>query len=127
MHIDHTTIRTNYIENTKDFFITVFDLKVGKRPDIIEKNIPGFWLYTDENPIIHIIESNKRFQLGGNYATEAIDHTAFFMTGYEKFRTKLDNLGLVYSPMELVEINEKRIFLHTPTGILLETVFRNEK
>ena len=126
MHIDHTTIRTREIEKTKDFFLHVFDLKVGKRPDVIEKNIPGFWLYSGENPIIHIIQSTLRFQQNSNYSTEAIDHTAFFMHGHDAFKEKLEQLKILYSTMELPDINEKRIFLQTPTGVLLEIVFRNE-
>lgn len=126
MHIDHTTIRTRDIEKTRDFFVQVFGLTQGPRPDIIEKNIPGFWMYSDENPIVHIIGSAPRFRQHGDYSTEAIDHTAFFMKGHDEFRAKLEKLDIRYSQMELPDINEKRIFLQTPTGVLLETVFRNE-
>lgn len=104
----------------------VFDLKIGNRPEIIEKNISGFWSYVDENPIVHIIQSSPRFHQGNDKASEAIDHTGFFMNGYEVFIKKLNNLKINYILMELPDINEKRIFLHTPMGILLETVFRNE-
>lgn len=126
IHIDHTTIRTRDIVATKDFFVGVFDLKVGKRPNIIERNIAGYWLYAGENPIIHIIQSSPRFSSASNYGSEAIDHTAFFMHGYDAFKAKLERLNINYSPMELPDINERRIFLQTPTGILLETVFREK-
>ncbi|CAN1538691.1 Glyoxalase/fosfomycin resistance/dioxygenase domain containing protein [Flavobacteriaceae bacterium] len=126
MHIDHTTIRTRDIEAAKSFFIKVFDLKEGKRPEVIEQSIPGYWLYADNNPIVHIIQAAARFQNVNNYGTEAIDHTAFYMKDYESFKSKLDRLAIVYTTMELKDINEKRIFLHTPAGILLEAVFRNE-
>lgn len=126
MHIDHTTIRTRDIEAAKSFFITVFDLKEGKRPDVIEKSIQGYWLYADNNPIVHIIQSASRFQDNSNSGAEAIDHTAFYMTGYDNFKSKLDRLAIDYTAMELEDINEKRIFLHTPAGVLLEAVFRNE-
>ncbi|GLS22234.1 hypothetical protein GCM10007874_52510 [Labrys miyagiensis] len=39
-------------------------------------------------------------------------------------RRKLDGLGLSYSRMELPELGERRLFIQTPTGILLELVFR---
>ncbi|MFH6991817.1 VOC family protein [Flavobacterium sp. FlaQc-48] len=126
MYIDHTTIRTKDIEATKSFFMTIFDLKEGKRPEVIEKSIPGYWLYAENNPIVHIIQSASRFQDFNNYGSEAIDHTAFYMNGYDNFKSKLDRLGIVYTAMELEDINEKRIFLHTPAGVLLEAVFRNE-
>ena len=59
-------------------------------------------------------------------AAEAIDHTGFFMEDYDGFKLKLTALGVPFSLMDLPEIGERRIFLHTPTGILLETVFREK-
>jgi hypothetical protein len=38
-------------------------------------------------------------------------------------RSKLDALDLPYLRMELPELGERRLFLHTPTGILLEWGF----
>ena len=63
MHIDHTTIRTKDIEATKNYFTTVFDLKEGRRPNVIEKSIPGYWLYADDKPTVHIILAAPRLQL----------------------------------------------------------------
>ncbi len=93
---------------------------------MIEKSIPGYWLYADDKPIVHIILAAPRFQLQNNAGSEAIDHTAFYMNGFENFKSKLDRLAIFYTTMELKDIDEKRIFLHTPSGILLEAVFRNE-
>ncbi len=43
---------------------------------------------------------------------------------YAVFLEKVQGLNIRYSTMELEDIGEKRIFLNTPTGILLEAVFR---
>ena len=43
---------------------------------------------------------------------------------YSKYREKLDALDIHYSTMDLPELNERRLFVRTPTGILLELVFR---
>ena len=40
------------------------------------------------------------------------------------YREKLDALDIHYSTMDLPELNERRLFVRTPTGILLELVFR---
>jgi hypothetical protein len=53
-----------------------------------------------------------------------IDHVGFRLTDYADHRKKLDRLGLSYSQMELPELGERRLFVRTPTGILLELVFR---
>jgi glyoxylase I family protein len=123
MHIDHTTLRTAHLEETKDFMVRVFGLVVGSRPATIAANISGYWLYYKDAPIVHLIESPYKYE-PTDPATEAIDHTAFFMEDYDGFKQRLTDLRVPFSLMNLPEIGERRIFLHTPTGILLETVFR---
>jgi glyoxylase I family protein len=124
MHIDHTTLRTRELEKTKEFLIRVFDLQTGERPAVIAANIPGYWLYYKDKPLIHLIQSSYYYKIAINNLAEAIDHTAFFLEDYEGFKQKLTELKIPYSLMDLPDIGERRIFLHTPTGILLETVFR---
>jgi hypothetical protein len=53
-----------------------------------------------------------------------IDHIGFRLEGYDAFRARLDGDGIVYSTMDLVELGERRLFVRTPGGILLELVFR---
>jgi len=45
------------------------------------------------------------------------------MEGYAEFRRKLEQLGIRYSTMDLADIQERRLFFHTPGGPLLEAVF----
>ncbi len=124
MHIDHTTLRTSALEETKDFFIRIFGLTEGTRPAVIAANIPGYWLYWKESPLVHLIQSPPDYSPSLEYSSEAIDHTAFYMEDHEGFKKKLEDLQVRYSSMDLPDIGERRIFLRTPTGILLETVFR---
>jgi glyoxylase I family protein len=119
MQLDHVTIRTRDIQATRAFFKEVFDLEDGERPLAI-RHIPGFWLYSEGRPLVHIIGS---YGTGFDRAAEAIDHVGLRMTGYSAFRAKLERLGIRYSTMDLVDIRERRLFLHTPGGPLLEAVF----
>lgn len=119
MHLDHVTIRTRDIAGTSAFFQKVFDLVEGLRPTAIRR-IPGVWLYAEGNPLVHIIGSQGN---GIARGAEAIDHVGFRMTGYADFRARLDQLGIRYSPMDLADIGERRLFLQAPGGVLLETVF----
>ena len=119
MQLDHITIRTRNLVATRDFFLSVFDLEERDRPRTI-KRIPGHWLYSGEQPIIHLIGSQGH---GIDGAAEAFDHVGVRLEGYEDFRGKLDLLGIRYSPMDLPEINERRLFFRTPCGPLLEAVF----
>ena len=60
---------------------------------------------------------------GIDRAAEAIDHVGLRMEGYADFRNKLDRLGIRYTPMDLADIEERRLFFHAPGGPLLEAVF----
>ncbi|WP_428544133.1 glyoxalase [Profundibacter sp.] len=119
MHIDHITIRTRNLPVTRDFFLDLFELEEHERPEAIRR-IPGHWLYSGGKPIVHLIASHGR---GLDGAAEAYDHVGFRLEGYGAFRARLERLGIRYSPMDLPELNERRLFFRTPCGPLLEAVF----
>ena len=118
MNLDHVTLRTADLEGTKSFLESVLDLKPGYRPAF---SFPGYWLYADSEPIVHLIPGRSA---AVDRSGETIDHAGFRLEGYSKHREKLDALGIHYSTMDLPELNERRLFVRTPTGILLELVFR---
>lgn len=121
MQLDHVTIRTTNLLVARDFFLEVFDhLEERPRPRAIQR-IPGHWLFAGNAPIVHLIGA---YGQGQDSAPEAWDHVAFRLTGYDAFRSKLILLNIPYSPMELPELNERRLFFRTPGGPVIETVFR---
>jgi catechol 2,3-dioxygenase-like lactoylglutathione lyase family enzyme len=117
--LDHATLRTGDLEGTRSFFEAVLGLKPGYRPAF---TFPGYWLYAEGEPIIHLIPGR-----GGpvDRTGETIDHVAFRLDDHDGMRSKLDALAIPYSRMELPELGERRLFIRTPTGILLELVFRD--
>lgn len=100
---------------------TVLDLKPGYRPAF---SFPGYWLYAAGEPIVHLIPGR-----GGpvDRGGETIDHVAFRLADHDGMRVRLEALAIPYSRMELPELGERRLFVRTPTGILLELVFREAK
>lgn len=120
MYIDHITIRTQDLATTRDFLVQVLDLEERPRPKEIQRRIAGHWLYAGDHPFFHLIPSRG---FGQDHAAEAIDHVGIHLDGYAEFRTKLDELDVPYSLMDLPEIDERRVFFHTPGGPLLEAVF----
>jgi catechol 2,3-dioxygenase-like lactoylglutathione lyase family enzyme len=108
MKLDHVTIRTLDLQGTRSFFLTVFELEEGERPLAIRR-IPGHWLYSEGRPLVHIIASQEN---GIDRAAEAIDHAGLRMEGYAEFRKKLDQLGIRYTPMDLADLQERRLFFH---------------
>jgi glyoxylase I family protein len=119
MKLDHVTIRTRDLQATRNFLLSVLDLKEGERPLAVQ-SIPGHWLYSEGHPLVHIIGAQG---YGIDRAAEAIDHVGLRMEGYAGFRNKLDQLGIRYSTMDLADMGERRLFFHTPGGPLLEAVF----
>ncbi|MGV1793949.1 glyoxalase [Rhizobium lusitanum] len=118
--LDHVTLRTRDLEATRTFFETLLDLKVGYRPAF---SFPGYWLYAGSEPIVHLIPAR-----GGPVKRdgEAIDHVAFRLDDYEGMLGKVEALRIPHSLMNLPELGERRIFVQTPTDILLELVFRDQ-
>jgi len=119
MKLDHVTIRTRDLQAARSFFLRVFDLEEGERPLAIQR-IPGHWLYSEGHPLVHIIGSQGS---GFDRSAEAIDHVGLRLEGYAEFRSKLDQLGIHHSTMDLAEIGERRLFFRAPGGPLLEAVF----
>ena len=120
MKLDHVTIRTRDLQAARSFFLSVFDLREGERPLAIQRRIPGHWLYSEGHPLVHIIGSQRS---GFDRSAEAIDHVGLRMEGYAEFRRKLDQFGIRYTPMDLADIQERRLFFHAPGGPLLVAVF----
>ncbi|WP_316767900.1 hypothetical protein [Pedobacter frigiditerrae] len=125
MHIDHATIRTNHLKETRDFMVSVFDLVEGERPETIAALVDGYWLYWNESPLVHIIKSPVGTEDVTNNSTEAIDHFALIMEDYDAFKQKLITMEIPFKLMDVPELKIKRIFLHTPQNILIETIFRD--
>lgn len=124
MYIDHATFRSSDMDATRDFFTSVFDLQPGARPGLISNLIPGYWLYAQDKPLVHIIPaSNGVVPVPAVALIESIDHLALYLEGYGAFREKLNALGIRYYLMGLADIQERRGFIRAPGGQLVEAVF----
>ncbi len=117
--LDHVTIRSGDLEGTKAFLETILGLEVGYRPAF---SFPGYWLYAD----------------GGRSCTsfraQAVRSTAparrsimspFALTTMRRCGASSERLSIAYSQMDLPELGERRLFIRTPGGIVLELVFRD--
>ncbi len=119
MQLDHVTLRTADLEGTRHFLQDLLGLTIGYRPDF---DFPGYWLYQGQEPIVHLIPGGG---LPVGRDAETIDHIGFRCEGYASFRQRLDDKAIPYSTMDLSDLGERRLFVRTPGGILVELVFRD--
>jgi catechol 2,3-dioxygenase-like lactoylglutathione lyase family enzyme len=54
--LDHVSIGTNRLEETRAFFCDLLGLNVGRRPAL--KSV-GYWLYAGDEAIIHLVEKGS--------------------------------------------------------------------
>jgi catechol 2,3-dioxygenase-like lactoylglutathione lyase family enzyme len=115
--LDYVTLQTKDLDAARAFFETVLGLEVGYRPAF---PFPGYWVYAAGRPVVHLIpgQGDPVDRTG-----ETIYQVAVRLDDHEALRLKLDRLSIPYSRMDVPELGERRLFIRTPTGILLELVF----
>ena len=54
--LNHINIRTDLMEETKDFYVDIVGLSVGFRPDFDDH---GYWLYADDTATVGFAEPSR--------------------------------------------------------------------
>ncbi len=121
MKIDHINIAAPLalLDKARDFYCGALELEVGPRPDF---GIPGYWLYGDGCPIVHLIESGNHHPAEKPYY---LDHVAFEVQGLEAYTGRLDRLGVAYAVNHLPDFKLSQVFCEDPCGIRIEANFRD--
>jgi len=126
--IDHFSIRTLKLEETRTFYENAMGMEAGDRPQL---PFPGYWLYLGEHAVIHLIgidENNPEGlneYLGEVNVTElsgggAVDHLAFRASGSKDLIDRLKNLNVSYRERMVEEMNLFQLFVEDPNNITLE-------
>ena len=87
--MNHFTILTDTMEATRNFYCTMLDLEVGKRPNF---SFPGWWLYKNGVPILHVVGGKSRQELRAG----TLDHMAFTATGLLPTLKLLEDRKIAY-------------------------------
>jgi len=122
MHLDHINISApaELLAEVRDFYCNLLGLAEGFRPMFSKK---GFWLYSEEKPIIHLVESLDHHHNGKQ---GFFDHFALQATGLKKLLEKLDTAGIGYKMSYLPETDLSQVFCKDPAGIRVEINFPGE-
>lgn len=127
--LDHYSIRTVKLDETRDFYVDLLGMIDGDRPDF---DFPGNWLYVDGKPVVHLVgvdpddPSGLIEYLGGDIDTAkldgsgAFDHVAFRAKDPESLMVRLQARGVRYRERKVPDLDLFQIFIEDPNGITIE-------
>ena len=128
--IEHCAIRTTELEATRRFYTEMLGLEVGPRPQL---PVAGYWLYANDEAIIHLIEVNENYHqdlagvpLQGDEAPgyrQGLDHIAFRATGLTELLARLRAADLPFGENIIAEMDFHQVFVADPNGVMAELNF----
>lgn len=113
----HINTRSTDVERTRDFYVRILGLRVGDRPPIQSH---GYWLYLDDQPIVHLIE--RAADEPGDPGRGNFDHVAFSCTDLQGVRDALSAAGVPFRET-VARSGAVQIRVEDPDGIRLELNF----
>ena len=123
--IHHVNIgcRDSDLPAIEKFYCGGLGLTVGPRPDFPNK---GLWLYCGDHPLVHVVSRFKADWPGVDEKCSSYDHTAYNVTGVQKFREQLKKQGIEYDEQNVPNAGFQ-MFMRDPVGNKVELNFPNEE
>ena len=103
------------------FYDDILGLKPGYRPEF--GGLRGYWLYSGDRPIIHLLEDPNR----GGEKSGHFDHIALRCQDLEAVISKLDEHDIKYGQLETKEVNQVQLFITDPSGTAIELNFTTDQ
>lgn len=130
MRLDHYSIRTPRLDETRRFYADVLDMHEGPRPPF---PFPGAWMYSGDTAMVHLVgydpndaEGLKSY-LGDkgtpSDGTGTIDHVAFAVTGLDAMLARLRSANLAFRERTVPNLGLHQVFVEDPNGVTLELNF----
>jgi catechol 2,3-dioxygenase-like lactoylglutathione lyase family enzyme len=120
MHLDHATIVTPDLDDTRRLFVDVVGLADGPRPPF---GIGGYWLYTDGRPVVHLVASTMSGHPGR--PSPRIDHLAFRLDdaqAWQALLARLEAAGVAYQAADVPLSGEVQLFVALAPSVVIEFV-----
>jgi hypothetical protein len=112
------------------FLIQILGLKRGYRPPF---QFPGAWLYSDDKPLIHLVENSPDDESLADYlgsktsasdiSMGAVDHIALTGASYPKLLKHLEQKQINYYERTIPSTSEHQVFIEAPDDLKLELLF----
>lgn len=121
----HIAIKSPNLEATRKFYVDILGMEIAERP---EMGFPGYW-FKQKTPnghaIIHVYGGWAAKEADGTTTTGtgAIDHLAITAVGFDEIREQVKTHGLDWRENIIPAIGLWQIFVHDPSGVMLELSF----
>jgi len=119
--LDHLLVLTDDLEATRAFYCDVLGFETGERPPL---EFPGYWLYLDGVPCVHVAERAPyevhAAGLGLSATAAPVDHVAFAAGGYEELAARLEAAEIEAVANDVPAAGVRQLFLTDPNGVRIE-------
>ena len=131
--LDHYSIRTLDLEESRRFYTEIMGFEVGFRPEF---KFPGLWLYNgvkypETTGVVHIIgvdpnnpEGLKEYlgdrDMASLNGTGTVDHMAFRATGVGEMRQRLQKCVITFRERTVPSLELHQVFFEDPSGVTIE-------
>ena len=113
--LDHITIITKDLDETKKFYINILGMKIdNNRPPF---DFDGAWLALNNRPVVHIIVNDIHAHSSDK---PTLDHVAFRANNIKSIKEKLDQHNISYEERITPDNQVHQIFIIDPNGIKIE-------
>lgn len=117
--IQHVNIRCADAKASRDFYVELLGLAQGDRPPFASQ---GYWLYSGEVPVVHLVQKPAGEARKGP-GTGELDHVAFEGVDLEAMRSALKARGHPFREAVVPRDGTVQLFVADPDGVLLELNF----
>ena len=124
--MEHVLVLTDDIDASRDFYRDALGLEVGDRPPL---EFPGYWLYAEGVPCVHVAEraayTAHSATLGITASppaagTGAIDHLAFSAGDHAEATARLERSGIEAVQNTVPGVGMRQLFFEDPNGVKIE-------
>ena len=119
--LEHVLVLTDDLEATRAFYCDVLGLEAGDRPEL---PFPGYWLYLDGVPCVHVAEraayEAQLDRMGLRRADGPVDHLAFAAADHEELAARLEAAGIQAVSNDVRAAGIRQLFFEDPNGVRIE-------
>jgi catechol 2,3-dioxygenase-like lactoylglutathione lyase family enzyme len=120
----HVLVLSDDIDASRDFYRDAVGMTVGERPPL---PFPGYWLYLDGKPCLHIADRERYTAQARRAGLSAptrvhglIDHLAFAANDYAAAAERLARGGIEAVSNSVPEAGMRQLFFNDPDGVRIE-------